>query len=104
MESPLLGKELPNCDADMPRSKQDARLAFWHSGPTVVPAGAPSWITAQVLQATIETWQRYYERPLTPEDALEILLNVDRLLAVLEDSVHEEDRKEIPRAGPRLQP
>ncbi len=57
-----------------------------------------------MLQATIETWQPQYERPLTPEDALEILLNVDGLLAFLEDSGDEKDRKDIPRLGPRLQP
>jgi hypothetical protein len=88
----------------MPRSKrQDGRQPA-PNGEVAVPAGAPAWITAQLLQATIETWQPHYERPLTPEDALEILLNVDRLLAFLEDSGVEKDRKEIPRVGPRLQP
>jgi hypothetical protein len=88
----------------MPRSKrQDGRQPV-PKGEVAVPAGAPSWITAQLVELTIETWQPHYERPLTTEDALEILLNVDRLLALLEDSGDEENRKEIPGLGPRLQP
>jgi hypothetical protein len=87
----------------MPRFKrQDGRQPV-PKGQVAVPTGAPSWITAQLLEATIETWQPHYERPLTPEDALEILLNVDRLLALLEDSGDEKNRKEIPGPGPCLQ-
>jgi hypothetical protein len=88
----------------MPRSKrQDGRQPAPNKQ-VAIPAGAPSWITSQLLQATIESWQPHYERPLTPEDALEILLNVDSLLAFLENSGDEKDCKEIPRVGPRLQP
>jgi hypothetical protein len=67
-----------------------------------VPAGAPPWITHELLQATFETWQPHYEKPLTSEDVLEILLNVDHFLAVLEDSGN--DQKEVRRSGPGLQP
>ena len=87
----------------MPRSKRQVRRQPVPNEQVAVPAGAPSWITAQLLQATIETWKPHYERPLTPEDALEILLNVDHFLAVLlEDSGN--DQKEVRRSGPRLKP
>ena len=51
---------------------------------TPVPSGAPAWITAELIADTISTWQPYYEGPLTPEDALEILLDVGRLIDLLE--------------------
>ncbi|MCP4966498.1 MAG: hypothetical protein GY926_14865 [bacterium] len=46
--------------------------------------GAPSWITLELFHDTIETWQPYYEDPLTAEDALEILLSVAQLTDALE--------------------
>jgi hypothetical protein len=87
----------------MPRSTQNpgSRSSRRQDRPQV-PAGAPPWITPELLQATIETWQPHYEKPLTSEDALEILLNVDHFLAVLEDSGN--DQKQVRRSGPRLQP
>jgi hypothetical protein len=88
----------------MPPSKRQDGRQFFANGRIAVPAGAPSWITAQLLEATIDTWQPHYDTRLTPEDALEILLNVDRLLGFLDGSGDEKGFKEIPRVGPRLQP
>ena len=48
-----------------------------------VPAGAPAWITSELVEKTIRVWQPYYADPLTPEDALAIILNVGRLFDVL---------------------
>jgi hypothetical protein len=48
-----------------------------------VPPGAPSWITSDLVADTIRVWQRYYEAPLTPDDALEMIVNVGQLLNVL---------------------
>jgi hypothetical protein len=86
----------------MSRSKRVVGLKPRRNEHFPVPAGAPPWITPELLEATLETWQPHYDKPLTSEDALEILLNVDHLLAVLEDSGN--DQNEIRRAGPRLQP
>jgi hypothetical protein len=87
----------------MPRStKNSGSQSRRRPDRSQVPAGAPPWITAELLQATLETWQPHYEKPLTSEDALEILLNVDHFLAVLEDSGN--DQKEVRRSGPRLKP
>jgi hypothetical protein len=54
---------------------------------TGVPDGAPAWITVELIQKTIETWQPYYESRLLPEDALEILMGVGRMMeAISRDS------------------
>ena len=48
-----------------------------------VPPGSPRWITEALLADTIRVWQPYYEKTLTEEDALEMLINVGNLLDVL---------------------
>jgi hypothetical protein len=44
-----------------------------------VPAGAPDWVTEELLQEAIDVWQPYYKHELSMEDALEITLSVGRL-------------------------
>lgn len=51
--------------------------------PSMVPAGAPSWITGELIQQTLRVWQPYYATPLTLDDALAMLLNVGRLCGEL---------------------
>lgn len=48
-----------------------------------VPAGAPDWITAELIQRTIEVWQPYYASVLTPEEAVTMIQAVGRLYQVL---------------------
>jgi hypothetical protein len=43
----------------------------------------PAWITPELIDHTIRTWQPYYATRLTPEDAVTMILNVGRLLDVL---------------------
>lgn len=50
-----------------------------------IPPGAPSWVTAELIADTLRVWQRYYDRRLTPDDALEIILNVGQLFDVLRE-------------------
>lgn len=50
---------------------------------SVVPPGAPKWITGNEIEDTLRVWQRYYRQLLTAEDALEILINVHNLLDVM---------------------
>ena len=55
---------------------------------TVVPRGAPSWITKELIEDTLRVWGPKYEQrgeTLTPDDALEILINVTELYDVLND-------------------
>ena len=49
----------------------------------IVPAGAPDWITPELVEATIRVWQPYYEATLTPEEAVIMILNVGRLYDAL---------------------
>ncbi|MGB0768093.1 MAG: hypothetical protein ACPGYV_10320 [Phycisphaeraceae bacterium] len=55
-------------------------------GPLPDAAGvcAPGWITDALIADTIQTWQPYYDEPLTEQDAIEMLVNVGRLLDLLE--------------------
>ena len=48
-----------------------------------VPPGAPSWVTAELIAETLRVWQPYYRTPLTPEDALEMIIGVGQLFDVL---------------------
>lgn len=47
-----------------------------------LPAGAPAWVTADLIARTIRVWQRYYPTPLTVDDALAMILNVAGLIEV----------------------
>jgi len=66
----------------------------------VVPAGAPAWVTAELLSETIRVWQPYYAESLTVQDALGMILDVGNLFDVLSQG----DRHEaVRRTGPSQQ-
>jgi hypothetical protein len=50
-----------------------------------VPAGAPRWVTPELLADTLRVWQPYYGS-LTPQDALSIIMDVANLFDVLRRS------------------
>ncbi len=50
---------------------------------SALPAGTPPWITPELVSHTLEVWGPRYRTPLTPEDAVAILISVARLLATL---------------------
>ena len=62
--------------------KKDCRVVEG-ARPSIVPAGAPDWITPELVEATIRVWQPYYEAILTPDEAVTMILNVGRLYGVL---------------------
>lgn len=35
-----------------------------------LPAGTPAWITPELVELTLKTWQPYYSQPLTLDDAI----------------------------------
>ena len=54
--------------------------------PTItVPAGAPAWVTPELLAHTLRVWQPYYRETLTELDALDILLNAAQLVRAFTD-------------------
>jgi hypothetical protein len=57
------------------RTREDAK--------SIVPAGTPDWITAELIEQTIRVWQPYYKEMLTTEDAIGMILNVGRLFQAL---------------------
>jgi len=55
-----------------------------------VPAGAPTWVTAELIELTIRVWQPFYANQLIPEDALGMIMGVDQLFSVVSrDFKHE---------------
>jgi hypothetical protein len=46
---------------------------------SIAPAGMPDWITAELIEKTIQVWQPYYNTPLATDEAVEIIRNVGRL-------------------------
>ena len=49
----------------------------------VLPSGTPDWVTPELVEATLRCWQRYYDKPLTVDDAVTILRNAGRLFDAL---------------------
>jgi hypothetical protein len=43
----------------------------------------PRWITAELIDATLRTWQPYYPQTLTREEAIGMLKHVGRLAELL---------------------
>ena len=66
-----------------------------------VPAGAPCWVTPELIAHTLRVWQPYYEIQLIPEDALEIMMGVGRLVEVLSRG---DDDEAVRRPGSGQQP
>ena len=48
-----------------------------------MPGGSPSWVDPDLIAETIRVWQPYYPQPLTPDAALDILINVGQLYDAL---------------------
>lgn len=63
------------------------------SQPTTVPVGAPSWVTEELIELTLRTWQPFYSHQLIEADALEMIVGVDQLFGVFSrDKTNEEIR------------
>lgn len=60
----------------------------------VVPQGVPAWITAEVIEDTLRTFQPFYPYDLTVDEAVGILLNVGNLFRVLKGEQHAEIQTE----------
>lgn len=49
----------------------------------LLPPGTPDWVTAELVEQTLEVWQPRYETPLSAEDAVRILVGASRLIQTL---------------------
>lgn len=61
-------------------TRSSRKAAQQSSTTAVVPSGAPSWVTPELIAHTIRVWQRFSEQPMTPDDALEIINGAGRLI------------------------
>lgn len=64
-----------------------AHLPIPPEGVALSRTAAPPWITAELIEQTIRVWQPYYAHPLTPDDAITMLLNVGTLWRALSEEV-----------------
>lgn len=46
---------------------------------TPLPPATPKWITPELVELTLRTWQRYYSHPLTVEEAIDMIRNAGRM-------------------------
>lgn len=65
-----------------------------------VPAGAPGWVTVELMEQTWRVWQPYYREPLNALDLLEMILGVGRMLDLLSQGT---DHETVRRVGPSQQ-
>ena len=63
------------------------------------PPGTPDWVTIELLENTVKTWQPFYNQRLLALDALEIVLNMSKLIDSLEQR-----EEPLCRLGPRIEP
>ena len=66
----------------MSRSNRKRDCQIREDATSIVPAGTPDWITAELIEQTIRVWQPYYQAIVTPEEAVTMILNVGRLYGV----------------------
>ena len=67
----------------MARRNRQSDCQIREDATSIVPAGSPDWITAELIEATIRVWQPYYKEVLTPEEAVTMILTVGRLFDAL---------------------
>ena len=67
----------------MPRRGKPSQPRLADSSLSPVPAGAPPWVTPELIAHTLRVWQPYYSEPLTADDALGMIINVAALWELL---------------------
>ena len=81
----------------MPRQSDRSRKPL----SLTLPAGAPQWVTIELIEHTIRVWQPFYRDQLIPEDALEIIMGIGRMVEVLSSGG---DHETVRRPSTRQQP
>lgn len=67
----------------MPRRNRQPDCQTQGDAKCIVPAGAPDWITPELVEATIRVWQPYYANVISPEEAVTMIIDVGRLFDAL---------------------
>ncbi len=53
--------------------------ASLHNPKQPLPPATPPWITPELVELTLRTWQPYYAHPLTVEEAIDMIRQAGRL-------------------------
>lgn len=61
----------------------DAKRKALDAVPLEIPKGAPSWVTVELIESTLKTWQPYYSYRLTAQDAVVMIKSAARLFDVM---------------------
>ena len=67
----------------MARSNRKPDCRIREDATSIVPAGTPDWITAELIEQTIRVWQPYYAEVVTSEVAVTMIQTVGRLYQAL---------------------
>lgn len=67
----------------MVHSNRTVAVAIGNHSPAAVPPATPEWVTPELIDHTIRVWQPYYKAPLTPDEAVTMILSVGRLFGVI---------------------
>ena len=60
-----------------------------------LPPGCPGWISTELIENTLRTWQPFSTAPLTTDDALEMIVNLSQLfeaVGITEPQATEKER------------
>lgn len=63
--------------------KHDGQKPKDESSSLRLPAGTPSWITPELVELTLKTWQPYYKEPLTIDEAISMIRSAGLLFDAL---------------------
>ncbi len=85
----------------MPKRDDRSRITDGPSATFAVPGGAPPWVTPELIEHTLRVWQPFYRDQLIPDDALEIIMGMGRMVDVLSSG---EGHETIRRTGESQQP
>lgn len=71
------------------------------SPPRAAEPRVSGWITPQLIERTRIVWQKRSARPLTRDEAIDILLNVGRLIDVLCDGRKQPEKEGVGKSAAR---
>jgi len=80
----IVGKHVPSLAKKVGESGEIFRHPPGLLGPVELSVtDPPGWVSDRLLARTIDLWSRAYQRPLTTQEAMEILMNVKRFAELL---------------------
>lgn len=63
--------------------KHDGQKPKGEASSLRLPAGTPAWITPELVELTLKTWQPYYKEPLTIDEAISMIRSAGLLFDAL---------------------